>query len=79
MDEETVSKTELSKKSTDPEPKDGSAEDSDADGDDEANDLLNGFFDFDWSTYNLDTELFDYSSQRYLSTQVNITTPPPKV
>lgn len=78
MDEEAATKTELSKKSTDPEPKNG-AEDTDLDGDDDINNILNDFFDYDWNSYNLDMELHDYSNQRYLSFYVNITTPPPKV
>lgn len=74
-----MTKTELSKKSSGSESKDGSTEDSNADGDDEVNDLLNGFFDYDWSTFNLDTELYDHSNRRFISSYANITTPPPKV
>jgi hypothetical protein len=78
MDEEAAAKTELSKKSSDPEPEDG-AKDSNADSDDDVNNVLNDFFDYDWGYYHLDTELYDYSNNRYLSFYVNISTPPPKV
>ena len=74
---DSLAKTELAKKNqAENDEKDGTEDES---SDNDIDDILNRFFDFDWSMYNIDTELYDYSNQRYLSTTVSITTPPPKV
>ena len=77
ISQDSQAKTELAKKTlAEGDEKDGTEDES---ADDDIDDILNGFFDFDWSAYNIDSELYDYSNQKYLSTTVTIPTPPPKV
>lgn len=78
LDEESSSKTELSKKS-DPEPKDESEKDTDTDGEDEMNELLNGYFKFNITAFTISPELYEFGNPNCLSSYVNITTPPPKI
>lgn len=78
LGEESSSKTELSKKS-DPEPKDENQEDSDSDGEDDINNLLSGYFNFNVTAFTISPELYEFSNPNCLSSYVNITTPPPKI
>ncbi|MBA3662894.1 MAG: hypothetical protein H0W61_01610 [Bacteroidetes bacterium] len=79
LEEDLVVKTELSKKSSGEGNEEGDTEDGDPDTDNDLNDFLNAPEILDWTDYNIDPYLYNYTSHKYLCFYVNITTPPPKI